>query len=112
MNTELIRTALSNYLKLSEHLKACASPLYGDDVVTALEALAALDKCAGWDDGQNKDAKDAARYRWIRDRDNFPAGADERESGWDILCDLDCREFDYFIDSFISSQESSTKEAV
>ena len=51
---------------------------------------------------------DATRYRWIRDKDNFPMDEGEGDSVWDFLCDLECSEFDSFIDEVINNTKEAT----
>ena len=48
---------------------------------------------------------DARRYRWLRERDNFPGDEGDGPSLWDQLCDLECDEFDQFIDKAMAEQE-------
>lgn len=63
-------------------------------------ALAVIDKAIPAPDEREIAAlrKDAERYRWLREKDNFPGDDGDGESLWDQLCDVECDEFDEFID--------------
>lgn len=54
--------------------------------------------------------RDALRYRFMRDKDEWPADEDgQEESHWDSLCDLDTGDFDDKVDHlmYISCLENS-----
>lgn len=64
---------------------------------------------AGFKDGSNAgynlakadmaaDVLDAERYRWLREKDNFPGDEGDGPSLWDQLCEMDMAEFDAFVD--------------
>lgn len=46
--------------------------------------------------------RDAARYRWLRDNDNFPEDYESDISKWDELCTLAMENFDDWIDKHMS----------
>jgi hypothetical protein len=48
--------------------------------------------------------RDAKRYRWLRDSDNFPIDDIPDDSIWDHLCEKDRADFDSFIDLMMGNE--------
>ena len=47
-------------------------------------------------------ATDANRYRWLREKDDFPADEGDGRTLWEELCELDTADFDAWIDQRIA----------
>ena len=45
---------------------------------------------------------DAIRYRWLREKDNFPVDEGDGRTLWEDLCELDTADFDAWIDQRIA----------
>jgi hypothetical protein len=54
--------------------------------------------------------RDAKRYRWLRDSDNFPMDDIPDDSIWDHLCEKDRADFDSFIDLMMSNKSFGAAE--
>ena len=55
--------------------------------------------------------RDARRYQWLRDPDNFGPDEGDGPSGWDQLCELAGDDFDAFIDGRMEQDHGAPEDA-